>query len=479
MVDLTLYYSLIITLTTAVASVLIWQQVFTPPPSLSHLPAVPALSLLLSYASLESEDKRTKRLIVAYANKHGHPFVLVWTFGLWIVHIVDYKIVQQIWKDNRYAKPLPPQDSLFWKFVGSKNILFASGEEWELHARVVHPALQGPPPISDFASVTHSLLKHISTSKGRIDWTELSQRVTLDVLGKTVLGYDFNAIQDPHSPFVDGYNRVMAGLMAPLYMFLPMLDRYFPRKRMNAEMLGLRAFFQDIIQHKKKEPGEDVISSMLVDTKLGEEDLLDTMVVLFIAGHDTTSGALTSTVYYLAKHPHYQEQARKEVQAVLGNSVDPDLVSLKDMPFVASCIKEAMRMNDPSNCTLPRSANFPTKAGDYIIPAGATFVFNIYALHHLEAIWPKNEIYDPSRFGHGSASLNDILASYSFSYGPRACPAKAFAMWELRTIVCLLLKHYRWTLPPGSIHHSGVQNEFAFGVNINIPKHLEVEFTPI
>jgi hypothetical protein len=65
---------------------------FTPPAHLRHLPRVPVLQLLWSYASGEVDDARIKRLIIPYANQHNEDIVLVYSLGRWIVHAVDSQV---------------------------------------------------------------------------------------------------------------------------------------------------------------------------------------------------------------------------------------------------------------------------------------------------------------------------------------------------------------------------------------------------
>jgi len=63
-----------------------------PPRNLAHLPRAPILELLKSYVSGEIESERIKRIVLPFANEHGHPLVLVWAFGMWIVHVIDFEV---------------------------------------------------------------------------------------------------------------------------------------------------------------------------------------------------------------------------------------------------------------------------------------------------------------------------------------------------------------------------------------------------
>lgn len=129
-------------------------------------------------------------------------------------------------------------------------------------------------------------------------------------------------------------------------------------------------------------------------------------------------------------------------------------------------------MNNPSNFTLPRSNSVATTLGHYYIPSDTLMSFSMSGVHHLEMTWERHDQYNPERFmdsnGRGTAF---------FGAGLRQCPARQFAMWELRTIAILLLSEYRWSLPPGSIHEDRVQNSFSFSTNLNLLKDLFVTFT--
>ncbi|KAK7463556.1 hypothetical protein VKT23_006903 [Stygiomarasmius scandens] len=469
------------TLATAISTLVVIAVVklFSVPRNLSHLPTVPLRPLLWSLLMRESEDERTRNVIIAFANAHGYPVVLVWTFGLWVVHIVDHKVIQIAWKDPAYIRQHPSPDSLFWRFVGKHNILFTDGEEWKMHAKSVHAALQRPAPIAEFSAIAKRLVNSIKSHSGTtkcVAWDQMAQRVTLDVLGSTILGYDFRAMEDPNSPFVNGYTKVVHSLTEPLYMFFPILDKYFPRRVVEKEMQALREFFQRVLDQKRKNIGDDVISAMLQEPDMKDVDLIDNMVVLFIAGHDTTSSALASVIYYLAKYPEHQTRAREEVLSLFSGQQDLTADDIVKMPFVAACIKESMRMNDPSNITLTRAASTETNLAGYLIPPNTHLTYGIYASHHMERFWSDHSHYRPERFLE-NASLNQLIVS-AFSVGPRACPAKNFAMWELRTLLTIMLVEFEWSLPNETIHVDKLHNGFAFGININQPKDLDIYFRP-
>ena len=71
-----------------------FQRVFAVPADLAHLPRVPILPTIRSYISGDSDDKRIRKLILPYADKHGESIVLVFAFDRWLVHVLDHKVRQ-------------------------------------------------------------------------------------------------------------------------------------------------------------------------------------------------------------------------------------------------------------------------------------------------------------------------------------------------------------------------------------------------
>ncbi|GJJ12828.1 hypothetical protein Clacol_007073 [Clathrus columnatus] len=336
-----------------------FRKLFIVPSNLAHIPRVSILSLLWSYISKEPESERIQRLFLPLANESGHPIILVWTFGLWIIHVLDFKASDQnsmsfffptipidrktALRDRRWVRQLPPQD-LIWRLVGRSNLAFTIGETWRKHSKAVTTAFQGPPPIESIVRSSKELFTVLGEG-GTFKWNDLTLRVTLDILGDAILGHQFKAVLQPHSPF-----------------------KYFPRRDVIAKVEDLRARFGQLIREKEKKKGADVISRMLECEDLTIDDVLDNVSVLFVAGHDTAAGALSSLVYYLAKYPTYQNQARDEAKKVIQNSDTLDQEMLTKMPFGLACIQETMRMNNSSNSTLPREADTPMILGEYHIP---------------------------------------------------------------------------------------------------------------
>ncbi|TFY79240.1 hypothetical protein EWM64_g4773 [Hericium alpestre] len=391
-------------------------RALTPPPNLRHLPKVPLIPLLWSYFSGEVEDVRIKRLILPFAKEGTEGAVLVYAFGRWIVHVIDHKIVKDLSANIAlWPKEEPQDEMLLWRFVGKTNVILSNGMNWQRHSRVVRSALGRTIPIADFVLLSKKLFS-VMGSGGRLVWDDLTMRFTLDAVGATTFGHDFQAITDVNSPFVKDYNRVMDGIASPLYIVFPKLETWIPRHSVVKKIDALVSMFGDLLEAKKNNMANDMLSYMLEDPEMTDTDFRDNMVVFFIAGHDTSAGAMSSLVYYLAKDQDMQAQARAEVLAALGDD-DPDAQNMRNMPFTQACIREALRINTPITYMVPRASAEPAlltaaNGKTYFLPPHTSVILNICAIHHNDTYWPNPHTFDPSRFmGQSAADKDRIDAS--------------------------------------------------------------------
>ncbi|VDB92600.1 unnamed protein product [Peniophora sp. CBMAI 1063] len=443
------------------------------PNDLRHLPRVPILPLLISYLLCESEDKRIRRLVLPYANEKGEGLVLVWALGRWMVHILDYKLGDVVFSDIRcFPKEDPPDDLLLWQLIGKSNILLSNGEQWRKHSRNVRTAINQAIPIRQFALLSRRLFSVINRTRV-IAFDDLAQRFALDAVGTTAFGHDFDAIEH-ESEFVRSYNGIMHAIANPIYLIMPFLENILPRRALKKSMDELGGRFQDMLQEKRGNPGTDMLTYMLRDVSVSDRELRDNMLLLFIAGHDTSAGGISSLIYYLAIHGDLQERARREVLSVLGRDKDPTLELSQQMQYLNACVREALRINTPISYLVPRAASTTVQLGPYAIPPHTSIVLNIYAIHHKEDDWPNPFKFDPDRFMKGSGSI--APAWIPFGMGQRQCPARAFALNEQTVLTAMLLREYEWTLPVGSSHACGIQNAFS-PFALTVPHKLDICFT--
>ncbi|KAF9463621.1 cytochrome P450 [Collybia nuda] len=452
--------------------VLFIQWYIAVPAQLAHLPRVSPFATMWSYARKESVDRRVKRLILPFAER-GEPVVLVYMLGKWGVHVLDPDLVRMICHDMVKFPKKNYQDHLHFSFLSGPNVVFSNGEMWKRHSTSVKAAFDREIPVHRFVTLAYEVFEQIAEG-GVYCFSELVQKYTLDVVGTTLLGHNFQALKSGEGSFVAHFNQVMNSIATPTRLIFPFLDDWFPRHDVIANVNALNERYDKTLQMKKQELGLDLLSYLLEDASLCNEELISNFSILFSAGHDTTSGAIASCVYFLAKYPEYQTQAREEVLRVLSaaDHSDPSLQDHTQFNFLYACIKEALRINSPISLLPARWTTEPITLGKYTIPQGVSLVPNVYAVHHCSKVWAEPETFDPYRFIGKRVRPGHHIP---FGTGPRQCVARQFSLYEQRTLLAMLLKNYEWSLPENSHHEDWVMNEFgAFG--LSIPHELDIKF---
>ncbi|MCJ7467225.1 MAG: cytochrome P450, partial [Maribacter sp.] len=167
--------------------------------------------------------------------------------------------------------------------------------------------------------------------------------------------------------------------------------------------------------------------------------LIDEVLILFTAGHETTANALSFTFFLLAKHPEIQEKAFQEVARM--QEGENDLMAyISKLPFIKQCIEEALRLYPPAYI-IDRVAIEEDEVEGRVIPRNTLILMSIYELHRHSQFWDSPNAYRPERFDPDH--VKDLQEYYyPFGAGPRMCVGNNFAMYEMILTVAEILKKY-------------------------------------
>jgi cytochrome P450 len=209
----------------------------------------------------------------------------------------------------------------------------------------------------------------------------------------------------------------------------------------------------DYIKRRREEaPGHDLLQ-ILMDARYSDgEGMSDGLVLsesmqLLVAGHETSSNALSWLLYLLSSRPDCLERLRQEFDSVLGGR----LLSYSDVPkfeFATQVIQEALRLYPPF-WMVDRMALADDRAGDLAIPRGSTVVVFVYGAHHSLQYWENPESFDPERFTKANEKLHRPFTYLPFGAGPRGCIGGNYAMLQILMILSVLLRKYDMQLVPG------------------------------
>lgn len=278
--------------------------------------------------------------------------------------------------------------------------------------------------------------------------------VALDTIGICGFDYRFNSFyrRDYH-PFIDALNRSLETAM--VQRGLP-FEGAILRSRLNKmeeDTVYMNKLVDDIIKERRESGAvaNDLLNYMLkgVDKVTGEslsdENIRYQIITFLVAGHETTSGLMSFTLYYLMNHPDVLEKAYEEVDRVLGRDIStpPTLKDVNQLTYVQQILFEALRLWP----TAPAFSVYPyqdeqLKSGHGIRKKNFVTVLSLM-LHRDKSVWGENaEDFNPDNFTREAVAARPANAYKPFGNGQRACIGRQFAMQEATLIMGMILQRF-------------------------------------
>jgi cytochrome P450 len=209
-----------------------------------------------------------------------------------------------------------------------------------------------------------------------------------------------------------------------------------------------------IKKRRNEPPGNDLLQTLMdarySDGKgMSDQLILSESMQLLVAGHETSSNALSWLFYLLSSRPDCLERVRKEFDSVLGEAP----LGYADVPkfeFTTQVIMEGLRLYPPF-WMIDRMAVADDRVGDLVIPRGSTVIVHVYGAHHAPRFWQNPEDFDTERFTKANDKLRTPGTFLPFGAGPRGCIGGNYAMLQVLMILSDLLRKYDFQLAPGQM----------------------------
>ncbi|WP_329267697.1 cytochrome P450 [Streptomyces sp. NBC_01451] len=385
-------------------------------------------------------------------------------FGKEIVFVWGADLTADLADESRFAKHvglgvanLRPVagDGLFTAYNDEPN--------WQLAHNVLAPgfsreAMAGYHPM--MLAVAERLTDHWDRElvAGRaVDVPGDMTKLTLETIARTGFGHDFGSFERerPH-PFVTAmvgalnhaqYLNIVPAPLAPL-----LLRR--ATRRNEAGIAYLNRTVDELIRARREAGGEgggtgDLLDRMLDTThpetgeRLAPENVRRQVLTFLIAGHETTSGALSFALHYLSRHPEVAARARAEVDRVWGTAAVPGYDQVAKLRYVRRVLDESLRLW-PTAPGFAREARHDTVlGGEHPMRQGAWTLVLAPLLHRDPAVWGADaDRFDPDRFDAAAVRARPAHAFKPWGTGARACIGRQFALHEATLVLGLLLRRY-------------------------------------
>ena len=332
------------------------------------------------------------------------------------------------------------------KYVGN-GLLTNEGDSWRKQRKLIQPAFhkkQLALLLETMQSVIASEVDKIPVNQ-KVDIFPICNSLAFKVVAKALFSSDIDTAvinQLKHST-EEAQKMLVRELRQP---FLGWYFKYFgPIKKHLALTQVSRDILDDLVQERKASGNRyDDLLDMLLDARyedgsaMSKEQLIDEILILFVAGHETTANALTFAFQLLANHPEEQEVLRETSAFAKANSADL-MEYLRANEYAKQVVEETMRLYPPAYF-IDRVNLAADSFEDYHFPSDSNLLFSVIEMHKHPEYWETPEKFMPSRFKDNAGMKHQ--AYFPFGAGPRMCIGNNFAMYEMMMAVSQVVSNY-------------------------------------
>jgi cytochrome P450 len=327
-----------------------------------------------------------------------------------------------------------------------RGLMLLDGQEHHRHRRIMQEAFTADRLAGYLGPMNETIARGLAAwPEGRQRFYPAVKQLTLDVATRTFMADEIGQES----------RRVNAAFSASVRAATALVRYPVPGLRWSKGLAGRRLLEQYLrprIADHRAGDGDDLFSALCHarsddGESFGDDDIVNHMIFLLMAAHDTSTITLTTMAYYLARYPEWQERCLDESLALGTDALDhADVDRLVSLDLV---MKEALRLVTPVP-GLTRRANRDTELLGYRVPAGAYLAVHLWGVHHLKNLWPDPERFDPERFAeHRREDKVHRYAYLPFGNGVHKCIGMYFGGLEVKAAMHQLLQQFRLSVEPG------------------------------
>jgi len=353
------------------------------------------------------------------------------------------------------------------KILLGKGLMTSEGDLWKRQRYMMQPFFHRR-VITEFAQTLDSANDRFIArwdalaARGEpVNITDEMSELTLDIVLRSIFGRDLDRMsqQAGGNPFevvtkdqernlqfafkFRSLSKIVAGLM----------ERRRAEKEEHFDYVGM------LMSARDKETG----------APMSDRELIDEVMTLVVAGHETTASGLNWTWYLLSQNPEAEARLHAEVDAA-PDMPTPSLAQMESLAYTQQVVNEALRLYPPG-WLLSRRTIEPDVLGGYEIPAGANVLLPLYLLHRDGRFWKDPERFWPERFAPEHEAERPRFSYMPFAAGPRHCIGETFALYEMLTHLYKVARRYRLSYVPDK----PLELEAQINLRTLHPLHMRLE----
>jgi enediyne biosynthesis protein E7 len=353
------------------------------------------------------------------------------------------------------------------KLLLGKGIMTSEGERWKRQRSMMQPFFHRR-VIPQFGGVIAAVndryierWQELAARGAPINLTDETSELTLEIVLRSILGPDHDRLtqQLGANPFEVVAKDAARDLsfVAKFRSLTRLLRELISRRRSEAQdhfdYLGM------LMGARDKESG----------APMTDNELIDEVMTLIVAGHETTASGLNWTWYLLSQHPEAEARLWGELDAT-AELAAPTLAQVEALPYAQQVVNEALRLYPPG-WALSRRTIEADVLGGYPIPPRTNVVVPLYLLHRHPRFWKDPDTFWPERFAAEHEAERPRFAYMPFAAGPRHCIGETLALYEMLVHLYKVARRYRLRYVPDR----PIELEAQVNLRTRHPLHMRLE----
>lgn len=318
-------------------------------------------------------------------------------------------------------------------------IIVSDGDFWKSQRRMIQPAFH-----RKIITAQATMMQQCNQRKlhqwqqkaqlgATINLTEEMSELALEVVLRALFSDDLDALiakqeRNPFAILVEDVTRDLKLAMrfrALTKTVAAIMQQRREENRIEHDFLSL------LMETRDKDTGEP----------MADKALIDEVMTIIVAGHETTAGTLNWAWYLLSQHAQVEQALHREVDAI---AHAPGFDDLSALTYTRCILDETLRLYPPVWLYSRKAREpdiLPHAEGDIAIPAGSDIFLCPYLMHRDPRYWPSPDRFDPDRFSETGSRDRQRHVYYPFSLGSRRCIGEFFSLVDMQLHLGLLAKH--------------------------------------
>lgn len=325
------------------------------------------------------------------------------------------------------------------KMLLGNGIIVSDGTYWRKQRRMIQPAfsrqcIDGLATKMQLANEQWLVSwQEKAENAEQIDITDEMSKLSLEIILRCLFGDDLDRLTEqegvnPFSILTDDLTRDMQLVIR--FRALRKLVQQLIDERREAKK-PRHDFLEAFMDAKDKESGEGMTDG----------EIIDEVMTLIIAGHETSANTLNWAWYELSQNPSEEKKLHEEVDNVVAGDI-PTFAETAELKFSKQVLEESLRLYPPV-WLYSRTAIADDKVAGYDIPKGTNIFFTPYFIHRHPEHWEYPDSFTPEHFSAEAVKARHKFAFIAFSAGARRCIGDYFSIVEMQIHLATMAKKFK------------------------------------